>query len=307
MEDKLKSLLTDIPNPERFSLRFPVNLIHSGSTGELSKFCIFLVKNRGIGNKQNIFRYIALPIPEQLDDTVNVSYNSSSFGAVGAAVVGTARGFINSISGDNLKETGEVLTNSLKRGLSSFNKELSYKVAAGLALKGSPQIKAAINQSALTIENPFMSSTFSGVGFREFSFNFNLVPKNSNDSTALKNIIQAFKASMMPIDKLLIERSKNDLLVQNTGVQKMPDLFDITFYPTTNFSNKNSSKNLPKIRDAVLTKFEVNHSTETSTPVFYEETNAPATTSISLSFKETVVYTRERCEEDYKEILRSVD
>lgn len=294
--------LPDRPgNPN--NARFPANLIHSGGTGDNEKFCLFIIKSRDVGNKLRTMGYIALPFPQELDDSVNVNYTSSSFGIVGAAATGSLT--------NNFEFEADKLTNSLKKGIGSFNEDAFLKVATGLALKAAPGLKAAVNNATGTIENPFMTNTFSGVGFREFSFNFNLIPKNEADQIQLSNVLYLFRKAMMPVDKITDigftnTNSSNGLkLFKNTGVQQMPDLFDVLFFPTTqSFRNTDTGKLLLQIKDCAITRFDVNFSGDTPNPVFHED-DTIFSVSISMNLKETTIYTKERCQEDYSDILNN--
>jgi hypothetical protein len=280
--------------------RFPYNLIHSGGTGDNEKFCLFIIKSRAVGNALRPAGYIALPFPQELDDSVNVTYTSSSFGIAGAAATGSLT--------NNFETDADKLTNALKKGLGSFNEDAFIKVATGLALKAAPGLKGAVNNATGTIENPFLTNTFSGVGFREFTFNFNLIPKNESDQIQLDNLLYLFKNAMMPTDKITRDGfTRNGLeLFKNTGVQQMPDLFDVLFFPTTqSFRNTDSGNLLLKIKDSAITRFDVNFSGDTPSPVFYED-DSPFSASISMTLKESVIYTRERCQEDYSDILNEL-
>jgi len=295
-----KTIINDIPLTDTgttsYNARFPYNV---GETNEYAKFCIFVIIGRSIGNRRILKGYVQLPLPQEINEGLNVGYNTSSFGVVGAAAVGSLR---DNISGQSIGELKDNAERILKKGVGSFNIESFFKVATNLALKGTPGLKAAVNNSSTTIENPYMTSTFSGVGFRQFNFNFNLIPKNQEDSIQLSNLINIFKTSMMPRDKVEIN---DNLLPINTGLQYLPDIFDVFFYPTTlSFSQTRSGNNMLRIRDAVLTKFDVNLSPDTPWPVFHESDDAPFSATINLSLKETVIYTKERCEDDYDDLLR---
>jgi len=304
MTDKLKNIVTDLPisdsGDSTYVARFPSDLIFSNAGGESAKFCVFTIKKRRSGNSKILKGFIALPIPLELNDGLNVSYNTSSFGAVGAAAVGSLRG---NISGEKFDEIRSNATRILKKGVGSFNSSNFFNIAAELALKGKPGLRAVFTNNENKIENPFMTSTFSGVGFREFSFNFNLVPKNKNDSIALNRVIQIFKSSMLPQDLVTSPESLNGMTFENNGVQLLPDVFGVRFYPTTkNFSSQKGNL-MFKIEDAVMTKFDVTYSGDTPQPVFHEENNSPHSVNLTLNLKETVIYTRERCESDYNQIL----
>ena len=66
-----------------------------------------------------------------------------------------------------------------------------------------------------------------------------------------------------------------------------------------------TGKKLFQIKYAVLKNVKVDYSPDTQNPTFFEGTNAPVGVNLTLSFQETTIYTRERCEDDYSSLIYS--
>ena len=111
---------------------------------------------------------------------------------------------------------------------------------------------------------------------------------------------------MMPEDILVSRNSASykDGHTQVTGIQKLPDIFDIKFFPTTgNYQNGDAGNDLVQIKNAVLTDMKTDYSSDTQVPTFFKNTNAPMGVNLTLTFKETTIYTRERCNDDYSRLI----
>ncbi len=282
-ETKIKSVInarTGVPIH-----RFPENLGSPAKEPEARKFCLFefiTIK----GGKSEISSCVVLPFPE-INDAINVKYDNVEFDVVGAIAVGASAG---NISIDRL-------SNIAKTGLSSFNSGTFARIATDVVLSGTPGLKAGAAKGLNTIQNPYITNVFNSVGFREFSFSFILIPKNSTESNIIKEIIETFKNAMLP--EKVRTRQTDEMSSQSTGILKMPDKVNISFFPTTGNYSKTNKDKLIKIRKAVIQNFTIDYSAGTVNPTFFKRTNAPLTATLNITVKETEIYTRERCFEDY--------
>ena len=102
--------------------------------------------------------------------------------------------------------------------------------------------------------------------------------------------------------------TKSEGVIRQGKIRKTVFLFvrlDVDFFPTTNnYGTIDTLNNMVKIRNAVITNFEVEYSEGTINPTFFEAdqqgNHAPFTVNFTVALKETTVYTKERCEEDYR-------
>ena len=267
--------------------RFPENIGSTTAEPESRKFCLFRFHNvDDSGNPGETSTCVVLPFPE-INDAINIKYENVEFDVVGAIAVGASAG---NVSIDRLSDIA-------KTGLKSFNRDSFALIAADTLLKGTPGLKAGVAKGLNSIQNPYITNVFNSSGFRDFSFTFTLIPKRAHESDHIQDIIRTFKEAMLP-EKKLIKVGRN--INQSTGIIKMPDKVDITFFPTTG-TDYNKNKSIIKIRNAVVTDLTVEFSSGTQNPTFFKDTGAPLSAVLNVSVKETEIYTKESLIKDYPE------
>lgn len=287
-----ESKIRSITNESRgFQLRFPQNVGSNTNDPESRKFCQFVFKHIDNDNTETKGN-IVLPYPE-INDAVNVKYNNVQLDVTGAVGVGAGVGNI-SIEG---------LSRAAKTGLRSFSKDSFARVAADVALNATPGLKAGVAKGLNTIQNPYITNVFESTGFREFSFVFTLIPKNSIESTVINDIVRQFKASMLPRKNSFVTSPGPIKMRNSTGILKMPDKVDINFFATTGDYEMRRRNQVIRISDAVVTGFSVEFSAGTKNPTFYQDTDAPLSATLNVTVKETKIYTKERCEADYGALI----
>lgn len=282
--------------------RFPSS-IGSKEKGE-SHFTLITVKKilpRTEGYDK-IIGSIILPMPTNIVDDYKVSYVDAELGPIGAAAVGMGTSIANDYSLDNVGKT-------LKSGLSSMNKSLMSQVIAKKAISMIPGISSGnakstagqiVTSATNRAVNPYITSVFTGTGFKTFNFTFKLFPLNSGDSETMKDIINFIKKSMLPEDEVIPGNGGHPDFTyeQKTGLQKLPHRFDINFYTGGNLTDLSGSKYLVKIKDASITSFSVDYETEGG-PSFFSDTSAPITSTLNMTLSESKIYTREVDEDLY--------
>ena len=267
--------------------RFPENIGSTTAEPESRKFCLFRFHNvDDSGNPGETSTCVVLPFPE-INDAINIKYENVEFDVVGAIAVGASAG---NVSIDRLSDIA-------KTGIKSFNRDSFARIAADTVLSGTPGLKAGVAKGLNTIQNPYITNVFNSSGFRDFSFTFTLIPKRAHESDHIQDIIRTFKEAMLP-EKKLIKEGRN--INQSTGIIKMPDKVDITFFPTTG-ADYNKNKSIIKIRNAVVTDLTVEFSSGTQNPTFFKDTGAPLSAVLNVSVKETEIYTKESLIKDYPE------
>tara|TARA_R100001509_G_C4854731_1_gene211302 strand:- start:234 stop:1115 length:882 start_codon:yes stop_codon:yes gene_type:complete len=286
-ETKIRS----ITNESRgYQLRFPQKVGSRTNDAESRKFCQFVFK-QVVNNNVETRGSIVLPYPE-INDAINVKYTNAELGVTGAVALGSGVGNI-SIEG---------MSRAAKTGLKSFNKNNFARVAADVALNSLPTLKAGVAKGLNTIQNPYVTNVFDSVGFRDFNFNFVLIPKNPTESMVIKDIIEKFKLSMLPRKNSFFSKDGPLQIRNSTGIIQMPDKVDVNFFPTVDNYELNEKSQVIKIKDAVITGFTVEYSAGTKNPSFYND-SMPLSSTLSVSVKETRIYTQERCEEDYEDFI----
>ena len=275
--------------------RFPSTL-GSINRGE-DKFTFFLVKEIKKGGELSTVGTIALPMPTNLVDDYKVEYVDAELGPIGATAVGMGTHIANEFSLENIG-------NALKNGLRTSNKNMISQVVAKKALEMVPGLstgdaKATAGQIVTSATNravnPYVTGVFKSIGFKSFNFTFKLYPLNKRDTDAMKKVINYFKSSMLPEDEVMesmrTERGAEFTYKQNTGLQKLPHRFNISFI--TKLESLEQSEYMFKIEDAAMTSFSVDYESEGG-PSFFKDTNAPTNATLNMTFMESKIHTRER-------------
>jgi len=218
---------------------------------------------------------VVLPIPTNLNDNFSVSYNDASLGPItGALMEGAKQG---------ASASGGGVMNQLSGALGGATKSLGSNIAeTGYAFAKSKitneTLAANLDKATGIVPNPHLAAIFKDISLREHSFSFRFSPRNSSESKILKNIIKNIKIRMLP--GTLSDGSTGPLFT-------FPDTVDISFGPKDQVPYK--------FKTCVMTNFSVNYAPN-GIPSFFKDGN-PTDIELSMSFKETEVFTRN----DFKE------
>lgn len=232
--------------------------------------------------RKNAKGSISLPMPGNLATSYNAEYTNESLGIFGTQAMNFAANNRESVqnlfqgqSGAGASKFEELHQDSNNGSLGSTS--LAAVIKFALDRYGTNPIVAGASVGAGIARNPHQAVLFHGVGFRTHSFQYNLVARNQQESTAIKNIITKFKTAMLPS------------YVENTGqtLFEYPDEFDITF------SNKS---NLFTISTSVLKDFGIEYHGE-GVPLYFQDSKAPVSVTITLVFQETTITTRDEVQQ----------
>ena len=135
-----------------------------------------------------------------------------------------------------------------------------------------------------------MELFFKGVGRREFQYEFTFIPTSKEDSKVVNDIVNEFKLAMLPeyTSGLFTDAISDRTLT-------VPDLFDIKYmYLDENYFAR-ENRYLNKITTCYLTDMSVKYGSDRYTAYRPDDFGAPPqNTSVSLSFQEVEIVTRER-------------
>lgn len=238
---------------------------------------------------------ITLPVPANLQVAQGASYNDTSLGIAGSMAAGR-------ITTGDITEAGSslsgVLTDMIDRATEAFKAKdtdaaikgvgvgtPAFAAAGGAKLLGSiggllafggtvGDVSAGVSIDTGLAINPHLAVVFQGVGFRTHAFQYKFIARNQVESDVIKNIIYAFKYAMLP------SYTAGSLAFQ------YPDEFQIEFAESI-------SEYLYDIGTCVLESMDVQYNGE-GTPLFFESSGAPVSITMSLTFKETAIHTKER-------------
>ena len=286
----LKSLYT--PNGGRVSkpIIFPSDI-------DDEHYMIYNVVERKRNNRQEkgstrVIRTIVLPIPSNLSINYGAEYENEALGVFGGMAAGR-------IGANDLRGAANDMSNLIQSKITAATNAFKTKDAdagvkaagiagpaavAGAAAAGFGAAAGALALggtvgnvvSGLAVNeglaiNPHMAVLFKGVGFREHSFSYKLVARNSVESQKIKELISVLKYHMHP-----------DYTMGNLAFQ-YPEEFEIEFASKI-------SPYLFKIGTCVLKSFNVNYSPE-NMPVFFDS-GAPFSVEITMGFQETKIITK---------------
>ena len=244
----------------------------------------------GISVSQPVHSF-ALPIPSNLQTAYEADYNNTAeLGIGGTAGRQIAENFQSTGSGNFLRDLQAAVTNSevLERenlvgslaglGVAAAGADVGTSALIGaLGGPGGALVGAglgSIGTGALRglgiARNPHIANVFTGVNFRKHNFQYKLIAKNKQESDTIRDLIRNFKYHMAPDYKA------------EGHIFTYPSQFEIIL---------RAGDYLFKIGDSFLTAFEVNYTGEGG-PVFFEDTNAPYSVTISMSFVEDTIVTK---------------
>jgi hypothetical protein len=212
---------------------------------------------------------IYLPVPEGLQFSDSATYNDTELGFLGGQIS----------NGANILKNGGGLADLGKNALSNLPKDAGGILQAITANTGlSDEVKSAVGIATGTTLNKNITSEFTAVGTRGYSFSFQMIPKSKDEATEIKNIVKSFRLGLYP-----------------TGNQyqlKYPPKWKIQVVSQPNGSGDSSY--LPKIFETTyMTAFSSTYNQGAN--LWYSD-GSPLETTIALTFTETRALTREDVE-----------
>lgn len=218
--------------------------------------------------------HVFLPMPSQIKSDYSSSYTNESLGITGLAQAGATGVY------DNIKN----IFNRTQPG-KERNKAIADEMAAAGGVAASQSPGALTNWMLDTFplqgfsmaqgiaRNPHLAVLFEGVGFRNFSFSWEFIPRNRQELDTLKSVITHFKRARAP-------QYSN---IYANHLFTYPDEFELEFrYPQYLFT----------FNSCVLTDFTVDYTPQRNS-VFFRDPKAPVAYGLHMSFQETTICTKE--------------
>src|SRR6056300_1564548 len=160
--------------------------------------------------------------------------------------------------------------------------QIGRKAAFGAAslLPGFEGAEAAFDKAFGQAVNPQIEAVFKSVPFRTFEFPFTFAPKNPKEKDSMHKIINMFKFHMLP-----------EYQGTTKGYFNTPSEFQITY-----MCREERNSYIPRVSRCVLKDLNINYAPEAVISSFIpdEQGAAPTITTMSLSFTETEIMTKER-------------
>ena len=235
------------------------------------------------GQTKRISDSVALYMPPSIQDNTSAQYDDTATGLIG---FGAAQGmnFINAMKADDL----ETAAGFLVGGGVSFAEEGFRRAGLELAeaLTGAEGGIQTINRIFGRADNPFLEVFFNTMAMRSFTYNFNLAPRNEEETMEIQRIIQLFRFHMAP-----------EMQEANGRYLTLPSEFDIHYMMVTKDGEGRENDYFNRIATCVLTDVQTNYTPGEKLRTF--EDGAPTQITLSLTFKETEMLTKEKINEGY--------
>ena len=224
---------------------------------------------------------IALYMPPQVQVSYKSQYSDTPIGGGTAAAMDVYSSVMAGRGTENAMKTavnkgGQALKEGVKGTMLS---------AAG-ALPGMSGARETFEIAEGYIQSDRMELAFKGIDKRAFSYTFKMIPRNDRESDEIRKIIFAFKANMLPEFKDGVRNGREMI---------MPNTFDIEY-----MYNGKENDYLHKISTCVLEDLQVTQGgSRYKTFTAKDDGAPPVETSITLSFRELELITRERVHEGF--------
>jgi len=120
---------------------------------------------------------VMMPVPKNLENPMDISWEQTALGQIGNAVRGGATNY-------------DSIIKSMKGSIGGNIME---------ALGGDKsKAEAAIGLKDGQIANPYMAMTFKSIGFRKFSMEFRFTPHNIGECNSIDLIVKKFRKTALP-------------------------------------------------------------------------------------------------------------
>jgi len=270
---------------------------------------------------------ITLPMPNELQTSYNANYPSKELSNAGEVLAAAASNVdVDKILSAATGGTGTIA--NILRGARELTQQLGGAVSAGAlgtalgadAVSRAPDaFQAGLANVAGIARNPNNVLLFGGVDFRSHTFSFSLTPRNKREADTIQRIITTFKKHMLPrygLGRAVSQRGEQILtgLISSSeflsGIN-IPNSQNIAAagatsraffeYPDVFMIRFRNEKKLFTIGESVLESFSVNYHPQ-NYPAYVRSLSSPgeanpAAITITMSFKETDIVTREQVEQ----------
>ena len=225
---------------------------------------------------------IALYLPPNVVDTTTASYEDTPTGILGVATTDLIRS-VSAFNEDDFEMIGKVGAKAMKETFQEILKNLGG--GAIEALTGAEGAIPLANKVFGRADNPFVEVFFNTMNIRTFTYNFNFAPRNEDETMEIQQIIQLFRFHMAP-----------DLQEVNSRYLTLPSEFDIHYMYKAQDGNSYENDYYGRIGTCVLENVSTNY---TPNGVKSFSSGAPTQITMSLTFRETELLTKEKINQGY--------
>ncbi len=234
---------------------------------------------------------VILPIPENIQDSNQVSWGAGEMGPIQTIATGIA---MKGISGKNaVQDTAAATTaayntliSAAKTGTTQSMLQTFFATKATEALIGAGDFNQNLSRDTGSVFNSNIELLFSGVSLRAgFSFDFNMIPRSKKEADQIKDIIRFFKSEMAAKKGAEIGAAAGLFI-------KSPSVFKLQY-----MSGGKSHPFLNQFKICALTNMSVNY-TGSGTYATYSDAT-PVHMIMTLAFQElTPIYNEDYVNKD---------
>ena len=232
--------------------------------------------------KKNV-KHIFLPIPQQISDSLQVSYGESTMDPLQAIGLGAVAATIDNPGG--AVSTGAEIASALATGLANVE-GIDQGTITGLkavlsgkalnALGGNVTANSVLSRSSGQILQSNLELLFSGVTLRSFPFVFDFTPRDQVEAKEVMAIIRTLKESMVPskgnMPNLFLQSPKVFQLEYVTGQKAHPFLNRFKICALTQLSvNYTASGTYATYPDGTPVHIQVTCAFKEINPIYFED------------------------------------
>ncbi len=235
--------------------------------------------------KKEILGTIKLPIPQNIKDLNATGWGEDSLNsaaAYAAAATGGIMfkdgGFIGNII-DSIKQTGSDIKNVMQDSSVQKGIQSQFTSATANLLGANTTASGLLSRAEGVILNPNKELLFNGVSLRDFSFAFDLAPRDSIEAEQIKQIIRVLKINMSPVTGDIKNSSGN---ITGKGLfLRSPNVFQLRY-----MTGGGEHKFLNRFKLMALTNISVNYTGSGTYMTYNDEDKTPVHMQMMLNFKE---------------------
>jgi len=225
---------------------------------------------------------VAIYLPPNVQDTTTASYTGAATGVIGAAAAG-AFGIGRNMANNDFEAAATGIVNAAKSLIGEAAIRSATAIAEGLT--ESEGARGLINKAFGQADNPYMEVLFDKMELRTFSYNFKFAPRNKDERDDVQKIIALFRFHMAP-----------ELKGANNRFLTLPSEFDIHYMYQHKDGTASENDFYNRIATCVCTGCDVNY---TPDGVKSFDDGSPTQITMTLTFQETELLTKERVNEGY--------
>ena len=227
---------------------------------------------------------IAIYLPPNVKDATGVSYNNSEMGIIGAAAAG-AGDLVDAVQRGDMTALAQTVGTAAVDLLKVAGLNLGSEFIGTLAGVDPEGVKGFAKKAFGQASNPYMEVLFEGVELRTFTYNFTFSPRNADETDDVQKIIEMFRFHMLP-----------ELNGGSSAFMTLPSTFDIHYMYQVSPDVAKENNFYTKIATCVLKGCDVDY---TPNGVKSFASGAPTQITMSLSFQETEMLTKQHVNRGY--------